>query len=83
VINGRPFIVKLWFDSSQPLTKPRADPLLHLLDITHGAGACSDATVAALDVLRGKLIKPTRLVPGIDALLKGEAACFLEMWESL
>ena len=82
-INGQPVIVKLWFDVTQALTKPHADPLLQLLDATHGVGAGKTATPAVLEVIRGKLFKKTRDVPGLEALLRGEAACFISMWNAL
>jgi hypothetical protein len=83
LINDQPHVVKLWLKAGDALTKPRADALLRVLDTTHGRGVKSGATVAVLDVIRSKMFTPTRVVRGIDALLRGEAASFVEIWRSL
>ncbi len=83
LINDQLHVVKLWLAAGDPLTKARADVVLHLLDTTHGRGIKSGATVAVLDVMRSKMFTPTRAVRGIDALLRGEAASFVEIWRSI
>jgi hypothetical protein len=83
LINDKPHVVKLWLAVGDPLTKARADVMLHLLDKTHGRGVKSGATVGVLDVIRSKLFTPTRVVSGIEGLLRGEAASFVEIWRSL
>lgn len=80
-ITGTLYVVKLWLNVKEPLTKPRADVMLHLLDVTHGKAA--KATPMILDVVRGKDFTPTRVVPGIDTLLHGEAAMFITIWNEL
>jgi hypothetical protein len=82
-INGRLHVVKLWLSTSDPLSKARTDTLLHLLNLTHGVGVSSGATPGVLDVVNAKLFTPTRQVPGIDALLAGEAASFEEIWKQV
>jgi hypothetical protein len=76
-VNGEPHAIKLWLRANGKVTKSRVDPLLHLLGLKY------EATVGVLDVSRSRLITPTRLVPGIDALLAGEASAFVEMWNLL
>jgi hypothetical protein len=83
VINDELHIVKLWLHSGNALTKARADVVLHLLDTTHGRGVKSGATVGVLDVFKAKLFTPTRAIKGIDALLQGEAAAFVQIWRAL
>lgn len=72
--------IKLYFRADK-LSKAKADPVLRLLERTHGQQG--RRTVAILDVPRGKLLTPTRDIPGIDALLEGEAAAFVAMWGRL
>jgi hypothetical protein len=69
-IGGQRHAIKLYLRAGDQLTKRRIDAMLYLLEITHGS---DETTVGMLDVRRAKLILPTRLVPGIDALLKAEA----------
>ena len=80
-INGRKHVVKLYFKAEQ-LAKPRIDTILHLMQITMPLKHMS-ATPCVLDISRGKLHKPTVVIPYMDALLSGEAASFLTMWKSL
>lgn len=78
-IDGEQWAIKLWL-KGQRLTKKRVEATLHLLDLTHGT---LNTRVGILDARAGRLITPTRLVPGIDALLAGEAAAFVTMWNAL
>ena len=77
-IDGTDYMIKLWF-AADKLTKKRVDATLRLLEITHG----KLGNVGILDVRQGRLITPTRPVRDIDALLAGEAAAFVSMWERL
>jgi hypothetical protein len=45
--------------------------------------APTGTTVGVLDVRRAKLIVPTRVIPGMDALLKAEAVAFVSLWSSV
>lgn len=77
-IDGEPHVVKLYF-KADPLSKARVDSLLALLEATHG----DRGTVGVLDVRRSKFYEPTREIPGIGALLDGEAAAFAKIWEGV
>jgi len=77
-INGNDYIIKLYFKEER-LSKYRVDTMLFLIRSTFSQ-KCSDATPAILDVPRGNLIEPTRDISDIDALLIGEAAAFIQMW---
>ena len=83
LVNGRPYVIKFWLRAGDKVTKNRIDPLLYLLDLTHGSGAANNATVAVLDVVRSNLITPTRMIPNMDALLRGEAASFSTIWPTV
>jgi len=70
---------KLYF-KKEPLSKLKADVILHLLETTvmpsdEGGG------VAILDVLRGKLLRPTVSKPGMEAALRGEAGYIAAAWD--
>jgi hypothetical protein len=77
-IGGQRHVIKLYLRAGDKLTKRRVDSTLHLLELTHGRRG---ARVGILDMRRHNLIAPTRLIPGIDALLAGEAAAFAQMWD--
>ena len=79
-LRSRRHVIKLYLRAGSQLTKRRVDSTLHLLELTHGT---EGTTVGILDVRRSRLITPTRLIPGMDALLAGEAAAFQQMWELL
>lgn len=76
-INGVPFVIKLHL-KDDPVTKRAIDPALHLMELVY-----PHHDVGILDVRRAKLFTPTRLIPGIDALLAGEAASFATMWVAM
>jgi hypothetical protein len=77
-IDGKAHVIKLYL-KAPPLVKRGVDPMLHLLRTTHGA----EGSVGILDVQRSKLLVPTRTIPGIDALLRAEAAGFVSLWSEL
>jgi hypothetical protein len=76
-INGTRHRIKLYF-KGEALSKSRVDVILHLL----GSGPAK-ATPAVLDVRRSKLYTPTVERPGLDALVKAEAAAFNSLWQSI
>jgi hypothetical protein len=76
-INGVRHRIKLYF-KGEALSKSRIDVILHLL----GSGTVK-ATPGVLDVRRSKLYIPTVDRPGLDALLKAEAAAFNSLWQSI
>jgi hypothetical protein len=78
LVGGQPQVIKLYFKADQ-LRKASIDPMLHLLETTHG----TIGTVGVLDVQRSKLFVATRSVPSIDALLRAEAASLANLWNEL
>jgi hypothetical protein len=79
VLGGRSLLVKLYF-KHEPLTKHRVQVALSLMS----AGQKSKKhRVAILDVVRSRLYVELAQNPQIEALLKGEAATFLAIWNSL
>jgi hypothetical protein len=78
-LSGKPVLVKLYF-KREALTKYRVQVVLSLMS----AGQKSKKyQVAMLDVARSKLYIEAAQSPQMDALLKGEAATFLGIWNSL
>ena len=61
------------------LTKRQVQTILYLLRTT--APSEPNTTVGILDVPRARLIPFDNPVPGIDALLHGEALSFTTMWK--
>lgn len=79
ILNGKSFLVKLYF-KQEPLTKHRVQVILSLMS----SGLGSKKHIAAvLDVVRSKLYAESANSPQIEALLKGEAATFSAIWNSL
>lgn len=73
--------IKLYF-KTEPLTKLRADVILHLLQtVLLPTGGCTD--IGILDVRRSRLIQPTVEKPDIDAALRGEAGYIAAAWDSV
>jgi hypothetical protein len=73
------YIVKLYF-SADPISKYIANPMLRLLEHTHGPLGIA----AILDAQRGKLhFGPTVRPNDLDILLKTEAAGFVSIWNSI
>jgi hypothetical protein len=77
-IGGAVHAIKLYF-RADALSKARSDVALGLLQETFG----KRTSVGVLDVRRGKLFIPTREIADLDALLHGEAAALVEIWERL
>lgn len=80
-VDGDNYVIKLYFKGEQP-TKRQLDVILHLLN-NHPVTREKGAAPAVLDMQRGKLFIPTRQIDGIDALLTGEAAAFVAMWNHI
>ena len=73
------YVMKLYF-SADPLSKNMANPMLRLLERTHG----HLGTAAILDTQRAKLhIGPTSRPQDLDLLLDTEAGSFVRIWNSL
>ena len=80
-IDGEEHVIKLYFKKDKP-SKRRLETMLHLIGTTLPAEK-ADATPGILDVKRGGLFTPTVAVADIDALLVGEAAAFVAMWNQV
>lgn len=80
-INGSLHVLKLYFKADVP-SKRRLETMFHLLRLSI-PNEMENAMPGILDVRRGNLFRPTREVPGIDALLVGEAAAFRTMWSEV
>ncbi len=75
-INGTTYVLKLWF-KAEPLSKLAANPMLRLIELTHG----TLGSPALLDIRRGKLI--TGAVPkpaDMDLVLASEALAYADLW---
>jgi hypothetical protein len=81
-IEGKRFVIKLYFKNESP-TKHRLDVVLAMLSMVLGPKAQAGTTMAVLDVSKGKLITPTRTVPDLMVLVRGEAASFLQIWNAI
>jgi hypothetical protein len=77
-IGGQAHAIKLYL-RGEPLSKARSDVALALLQESFG----KKTTVGVLDVKRSKLFVPTREIADLDALLHGEAAALVGIWERL
>jgi hypothetical protein len=72
-------VLKLFF-STEPLSKFVVNPMLRVIEQTHGRLGIA----AVLDVQRGKLhVGPTAKPNDLDILLASEAASFVEIWNRL
>ncbi len=80
-INGTAHVVKLYFKSTIP-SKTKFETMFQLLrsGLQSGDASCRPAV---LDVRRGKLIRASRPIEGIQALLEAEAAEFQTLWRRL
>lgn len=72
------FVLKLYFGA--PLSKYSANPLLRLIELSHG----SRGVAAVLDVHRSRLhAGPTARPADLDILLKTESASYVAIWNSI
>ena len=78
-LEGKPLLVKLYF-KQEVLTRHRVRVVLSLMS---AAQKIKKHRVAMLDVVRSKLYIETAQNLQMEALLKGEAATFLGIWNSL
>lgn len=77
--NSPDYVVKLYF-SAEPISKYLANPMLRLLEVTHG----DSGEAALLDAQRGKLYTgPTSRPQDLDVLLTTEAASFVSIWNQV
>ena len=76
---GEDVLVKLYF-KQEPITKARVQVALGIMN---AAQKNKKYKVGILDVVRSKLYVSSAQTPQMDALLKGEAATFLAIWNSI
>lgn len=81
-INGRLYVIKLYFKSEQ-LSQMKADLILLLMNTKLKKGDFNDVTFAVLDVERKKIFEKTKLGETHLPLLDGEALSFISIWNSL
>lgn len=79
-VNDRRYAIKLYF-KQQPAAKAKLDVMLHLMQT--GLQLKAGTIPAILDVPRGRLVEPTSVKTGLDALLAGEAAAFSTIWRAV
>lgn len=80
-VNGHNYVIKLYFKNEAP-TKNRLQAVIQIMHsalITH---VTNGADMAVLDVASGKLTTGS-FQPNINLLLQGEAAAFVQMWNSI
>jgi hypothetical protein len=78
-IGSKSFLIKLYF-KQETLTNSRVQLALSLM---HEGQKTKGYTVAILDVVRSRLHSESSRNPQMKALLNGEAATFLAIWNSL
>ena len=80
---GKTVFVKLFIHVDDILDKRHADLILTLMHTKLADSIPEDATVAVLDVMRGKLFEFKKEDYKITQLLEAEGACFNILWEVL
>lgn len=81
-INGTRHLIKLYL-KSEPLSKPRLDLIIHLMDITLSPLSPIPTTMAVLDVRRKNLISPTVPIPNLTAAVNAELAYIAALWNDI
>jgi len=79
---GKDYVVKLYF-KDEPLPRRRLAVVFHLMKIALEGKLEAEATLAVLDVSNSKLLLPDPNAPDVTALLIGEAAAFVAMWNAI
>ncbi|MGC8623940.1 MAG: hypothetical protein ACP5VQ_01585 [Phycisphaerae bacterium] len=70
-----------YFKDESP-TKHRIQAVLELMRVALDAAAC-DRKIAVLDVTNSRIMELTQNGPNLKPLLEGEAASFVQIWNSL
>ena len=78
----RNHVVKLYF-KDEPLPKRRLAVVFQLMKIALESKLKPEATLAVLDVGNSRLLLPDAKAPDVTALLIGEAAAFVAMWNAI
>lgn len=79
-INGVRHVIKVYWKEDPPLSKAKAQIVLHLMNQALAGSSASPATFALLDARKGKLHTMGSPVPGLSALLAGEAGTFVAVY---
>ena len=79
IIGGKRHLIKLYL-KQEKLSKPRINIILSMMRSTF---ASKTYEVAVLDVVRGQLYKGSESSVSLSALLEGEAATFMAIWNSI
>jgi hypothetical protein len=76
--DGVPQVLKLYF-KKDPLSRARAEIMLHLMSKALPEG--SEAVNGIIDLQRGEVVTSSKKTDALDALIDGEAAALLAMWD--
>jgi hypothetical protein len=81
-LGGIDHVVKLYF-KDEPLPRRRLVVVFQLMKIAFEGKVKAEATLAVLDISNSKLLLPDPNAPDVTALLIGEAAAFVAMWNAI
>jgi hypothetical protein len=81
-LGGIDHVVKLYF-KDEPLPRRRLVVVFQLMKIALEGKVKAEATLAVLDISNSKLLLPDPNAPDVTALLIGEAAAFVAMWNAI
>jgi hypothetical protein len=81
-LGGKAYVVKLYF-KDEPLPRRRLAVVFQLMKIALADKLAAESTLAVLDVSNSKLLLPDPNAPDVTALLIGEAAAFVAMWNAI
>jgi hypothetical protein len=80
--NGREHVIKLYF-KDEPLPGRRLAVVFQLISLALQDKLNAECTLSVLDVSNNKLLLPDPNAPDVTALLLGEAAAFVAMWNAI
>lgn len=81
-LNGKEHVVKLYF-KDEPLPRRRLAVVFQLMGIALKDKLNAGGSLAVLDVSNSKLLLPDPNAADVTALLIGEAAAFVAMWNAI
>jgi hypothetical protein len=81
-LNGKGHVIKLYF-KDEPLPRRRLAVVFQLMGIALQDKLDAGRSLAVLDVSNSKLLLPDPKAPDVTALLIGEAAAFIAMWNAI
>ncbi|MCH8913778.1 MAG: hypothetical protein IIA33_09455 [Planctomycetes bacterium] len=80
VINGERHAIKLYMREKPKLKKANADIITHLIDFALAPGKRNPPRFCVLDVRHGHLFTAPENADDLMTIVRGEAACFAEMY---